>query len=106
MFQGRRSVHATPVTEKEERLALSQAEQNVEVVRQGCEAFNTANMAALTELFAEDDAWRTSGRSPIAGDHQDHHNSGERNGKQLDTDCCIVFKQTVVLDAWAPAIGL
>lgn len=20
-----------------------------------------------------------------------HHNSGERNGKQLDTDCCIVF---------------
>ncbi len=87
------------MTEKEERLALSQAEQNVEVVRQGCEAFNTANMAALTELFAEDDAWRTSG-------HQGHHNSGERNGKQLDTDCCIVFEQTVVLDAWAPAIGL
>ncbi|MDH3227562.1 MAG: nuclear transport factor 2 family protein [Thermoleophilia bacterium] len=21
-----------------------------------------------------------------------HHNSGERNGKQLDVDCCIVFK--------------
>jgi ketosteroid isomerase-like protein len=21
-----------------------------------------------------------------------HHNSGERNGKQLDTDCCIVFE--------------
>src|SRR5438876_6519302 len=76
MFQGRRSVHATPVTEKEERLALSQAEQNVEVVRRGYEAFNTANMAALTELFGEDDAWRTSGRSPIAGDHQGHHKAG------------------------------
>ena len=21
-----------------------------------------------------------------------HHNSGERNGKHLDTDCCIVFE--------------
>jgi ketosteroid isomerase-like protein len=21
-----------------------------------------------------------------------HHNSGKRNGKQLDTDCCIVFE--------------
>ncbi len=47
------------MTEKEGRLALSQAEQNVEVVRRGYETFNTANMAALTELFAEDAAWRT-----------------------------------------------
>jgi len=108
---------------------MSQAEQNVEVVRRGYEAFNTADMAALTELFAEDAAWHTPGRSPIAGDHRGrdavfaqfgryggdtggtfraelqqlfaaedgrviglHHNSGERNGKQLDTDCCIVFE--------------
>ena len=21
-----------------------------------------------------------------------HHNSGERNGKRLDSDCCIVFE--------------
>ena len=21
-----------------------------------------------------------------------HHNSGERNGKRLETDCCIVFE--------------
>ena len=110
---------------------MSQAEQNVEVVRRGYEAFNTADMAALTELFAEDAAWHTPGRSPIAGDHRGrdavfaqfgryggdtggtfraelqqlfaaedgrviglHHNSGERNGKQLDTDCCIVFEVT------------
>ena len=108
---------------------MSQAEQNVEVVRRGYEAFNTADMAALTELFAEDAAWHTPGRSPIAGDHRGrdavfaqfgryggdtggtfkaalqqvfsaedgrvvgiHHNSGERNGRQLDTDCCIVFE--------------
>ena len=108
---------------------MSQAEQNVEVVRRGYEAFNTADMAALTVLFAEDAAWHTPGRSPIAGDHRGrdavfaqfgryggetrgtfkaslqqvfaaedgrvvglHHNSGERNGKRLDTDCCIVFE--------------
>ena len=108
---------------------MSQTERNVEVVRRGYEAFNTADMAALTELFAEDAAWHTPGRSPIAGDHRGrdavfaqfgryggdtggtfraelqqlfaaedgrviglHHNSGERNGKQLDTDCCIVFE--------------
>ena len=108
---------------------MSQAEQNLEIVRRGYEAFNTADMAALTELFAEDAAWHTPGRSPIAGDHQGrdavfaqfgrygggtggtfkaalqqlfaaedgrvvgiHHNSGERNGRQLDTDCCIVFE--------------
>jgi ketosteroid isomerase-like protein len=49
---------------------VSQAEQNVEVDRRGYEAFNTANMAALTELFAEDAAWRTPGRSPIEGGDQ------------------------------------
>ena len=43
---------------------MSRAEQNVELVRRGYEAFNTADMVALTELFAEDAAWRTSGRSP------------------------------------------
>ena len=108
---------------------MSQAEQNVEVVRRGYEAFNTADMATLTELFAEDAAWHTPGRSPIAGDHRGrdavfaqfgryggetegtftaellamfdgedgrviglHHNSGVRDGRQLDTDCCIVFE--------------
>jgi len=82
-------------------------------------------------LFAEDGAWHTPGRSPIAGDYVGrdavfaqfgryggetggtfkaalqqlfaaddgrviglHHNSGERGGRQLDTDCCIVFEVT------------
>jgi ketosteroid isomerase-like protein len=108
---------------------MSQAEQNAEIVRRAYEAFNTADMATLTELIAEDASWHTPGRSPIAGDHRGrdavfaqfgryggetggtfkaalqqvfvaedgrvvgfHHNSGERNGKQLDTDCCIVFE--------------
>ncbi len=38
--------------------------------------------AELSYVAADDD-----GR--VAGFH---HNSGERNGKHLDTDCCIVFE--------------
>jgi ketosteroid isomerase-like protein len=102
---------------------------NAELVRRGYAAFNTADIATLTELMHEDVSWRTPGRSPIAGDYVGrdavfgqfgrygaetqgtmqatlkqvfvaddgrvvglHHNSGERNGKRLDTDCCIVFE--------------
>jgi len=38
--------------------------------------------AELKQLAADDD-----GR--VVGFH---HNSGERNGKRLDTDCCIIFE--------------
>lgn len=38
--------------------------------------------ANLKEVF-------TSGDGRVVGLH---HNSGERNGKRLDTDCCIVFE--------------
>ncbi len=38
--------------------------------------------AALQNVFASPDG-------QVVGLH---HNSGERNGKQLDTDCCIVFE--------------
>jgi len=105
------------------------AAENAAIVRRGYEAFNAADMATLTELFAENASWHTPGRSPIAGDHQGrdaafaqfgryggetagtfkatlkhvladdegravaiHHNSGERNGKQLDVDCALVFQ--------------
>jgi len=37
--------------------------------------------AALKDVFTSDDG-RVIGL---------HHNSAERNGKRLDTDCCIVF---------------
>ena len=102
---------------------------NAEVVRRGYEAFNTADMDALMEIFDPDSSWHTPGRSPIAGDHVGreavfaqfghyggdtggtfradlryvaaddegrvvgvHHNSAERDGKRLDTGCCIVFE--------------
>lgn len=111
-----------------ENIIMSIAEQNAELVRRGYEAFNTADMKTLTEIFHENASWHTPGKSSIAGSHKGrnevftqfgrygnetagtfravlkdvassedgrvvgiHHNSGERNGKRLDVDCCIVF---------------
>ena len=103
--------------------------ENAEVVRRGYEAFNSADMETLTELFDESASWHTPGRASIAGDHEGrdaafayfgqlgeqtggtfkaelrslaaddegrvvgmHNCGGERNGKQLDVDCCLVFE--------------
>lgn len=108
---------------------MNQADENAEVVRRGYEAFNTADMATLTEVMSENITWHTPGRSAIAGDHKGrdaafaqfgryggetagtfkatlldvlsgddgtvvgiHHNTGQRNGKQLDAYCCLVFE--------------
>ena len=102
---------------------------NAAVVRRGYEAFNTADIPALMELFDESVSWHTPGRSSLAGDHvgreavfaqfgryggetegtfkatlhrvltdEDgrvigiHHNTAERDGKQLDVYCCIAFE--------------
>ena len=46
------------------------AAENAELVRRGYAAFNTADMATLTELFDENAAWHTPGRGPLAGDHE------------------------------------
>jgi len=105
------------------------AAENAATVRRGYEAFNTADMKTLTEIFDESASWHTPGRGSLAGDHKGreavfayfgrlgqetggtfkaelrhvfadddgrvvgfHHNSGQRDGKRLDTDCCIVFE--------------
>jgi ketosteroid isomerase-like protein len=44
--------------------------ENADVVRRGYEAFNAADMEALTEIFDESASWHTPGRSPLAGDHE------------------------------------
>jgi ketosteroid isomerase-like protein len=108
---------------------MNLGEENAAIVRRAYEAFNTADMAALTELMDESISWHTPGKSSIAGDHKGrdatftqfgryggdtagtfratlldvlhsddgtvvgiHHNTGERNGKQLDVYCCITFE--------------
>jgi len=46
--------------------------ENAAVVKRGYEAFNTADMKALTEIFDENASWHTPGRSSLAGDRQGH----------------------------------
>jgi ketosteroid isomerase-like protein len=60
----------TIVTTTKELTNMSKADENVEVVRRGYQAFNTGDVKALTELFDPKASWHTPGRSPIAGDHQ------------------------------------
>jgi len=43
---------------------------NVELVRRGYEAFNTADIETLTELMAPNASWHTPGRGPLAGDYE------------------------------------
>ncbi len=47
---------------------MSNSEQNADVVRRGYEAFNSADMETLTEVFDENVAWHTPGRGSLAGD--------------------------------------
>ncbi len=44
--------------------------ENAELVRRGYEAFNTADIATLTEILDENASWHTPGRSSIAGSYQ------------------------------------
>ncbi len=46
------------------------AKENSELIRGGYDAFNKADIAALTDLFAEEVVWHTPGRSVMAGDHK------------------------------------
>ncbi len=46
------------------------ADENAAIIRRGYEAFNTADINTLTELFDENAVWRTPGRGSLAGDHE------------------------------------
>ena len=46
------------------------AQQNTERIRGGYDAFNKADIEALTDLFAEDAVWHSPGRGAVAGDHK------------------------------------
>lgn len=48
---------------------MNRAEKNADIVRRGYEAFNKADMKALTEIFHENASWHTPGKSPVTGDH-------------------------------------
>jgi hypothetical protein len=44
------------------------ADENAEIIRRGYEAFNSADMETLTEIFDEGAVWHTPGCSSLAGD--------------------------------------
>jgi uncharacterized protein len=46
------------------------AHPNEELVRRGYEAFNTADVETLRQLFADTTIFHEPGRSPISGDYQ------------------------------------
>ena len=46
------------------------ADENAAIVRRGYEAFNSADMNTLTEIFNEDAVWHSPGRSSLADDYR------------------------------------
>lgn len=46
------------------------AAENAELVRRGYEAFNAGDLAALSELFAEDAVWYAAGSGVLSGTKQ------------------------------------
>jgi uncharacterized protein len=102
---------------------------NADVVRQGYQAFNEADLETIIRLCSANVTWTTPGESTVAGTARGrgaviaqygrysgetqgtfradltaifesddgrvvglHHNSGDREGRRLETDCCIVFE--------------
>ena len=74
---------------------MDQAAKNAEVVRRGYEAFNTADMATLTEVMSESITWHTPGRSPIAGDHKGRDAAFAQFGR-YGGDTAGTFKATLL----------
>jgi uncharacterized protein len=62
-------------------MTTTMAQDNAEIVRRGYEAFNTADLATLAELFDERATWHTPGRSPIAGDARNREETFARFGR-------------------------
>jgi ketosteroid isomerase-like protein len=44
------------------------ADENAAIIRRGYEAFNSADMDTLTEIFDESAVWHLAGRSSLADD--------------------------------------
>jgi ketosteroid isomerase-like protein len=48
---------------------MMDAQENAARIRDGYDAFNRADIDALTDLFAEDAVWHSPGRGGVAGDY-------------------------------------
>ena len=70
------------------------ADENAETVRRGYEAFNSADMKTLTEIFDENASWHTPGRGSLAGDHQGREATFAYFGR-LAAETAGTFKATL-----------
>ncbi|MCF6116082.1 hypothetical protein L2449_03980 [Mesorhizobium muleiense] len=69
--------------------------QNSELVRRGCAAFNSGDMDTLSQIIDESCIWHTPGKSPIAGDYEGRESTfgqfgrygGETTGLSRPTFC-------------------
>ena len=57
------------------------AQHDAEIVRRAYEAFDTADIALLTELMDERMTWHTPGRSPLAGDTRNREETFAQDGR-------------------------
>lgn len=62
-------------------MTTTTAQNGAEIVRRGYEAFNRADLAALTELMDERITWHTPGRSPLAGDTRNRDETFAQYGR-------------------------
>ena len=58
-------------------------DENLEIVRRGYKAFNSADMKALTEIFDKSASWHTPGRGPLAGDSKGREATFGQFGKYV-----------------------
>ena len=70
------------------------ADENAATVRRGYEAFNTGDMATLTDIFDENASWHTPGRGSLAGDHKGRDAAFAYFGR-LGQDTGGTFKATL-----------
>ncbi len=63
---------------------MSKADENAAIVRRGYEAFNSADMETLTEVFDESASWHTPGRGPLAGDHRGREATFAQFGRYVE----------------------
>jgi ketosteroid isomerase-like protein len=91
---------------------LMAAERNAERVRGGYDAFATADVPALVDLFAEDIVWHYPGQSSLAGDHVGRERVlwllgqfAERTGDDYRAELQQVMANDDYAAGWARDVG-
>jgi uncharacterized protein len=83
------------------------AHPNEDLVRRGYEAFNTADVETLRQLFADTTIFHEPGRSPISGDYEGLDqvlgSDAERDGRSVRSPTVLVFhvRDGKLIETWS-----